>query len=91
MTDLDKRHIAMIEDTAEKLDAHLIEYTQHRAEYLERQQHNMEAIDKLTKATQGLVDAWTVANNIQRFFKWLSGFAFLGIVISWIVGFNPFK
>jgi len=94
----DKRYIAMAEDTKKRLDAHLVEYATHRSEYLERQVHqdklqsnNMEAIDKLTKATQGLVDTWLIANGIQKFFKWLSGFAFLGVIISWAVGFNPFK
>lgn len=81
-----------------RFESHLDDHRVDLQEYAERQlkqdlahEEAMKAITELTIATKGLVDAWTTVSQIQKFFKWLSGFAFLGIVISWAVGFNPFK
>lgn len=75
-----------------KIDMHLGEYLLHRQEYIERQEtqelayiNTMKAINELTVATKGVVDAWTIANGFQKFVKWLSGFSVLGAVIAWCV------
>jgi hypothetical protein len=75
----------------EKLSAHLSDYEIHKRDYLARQQrqdeaheNNLKAIQALTVATQGLVDAWTVANGIQRFVVWLSKFAVLTTVAIYL-------
>jgi len=47
------------------------------------------ALATLTRATQGLVDGWIAARAIQRFIKWLSGFAFLGAISAWAAGKLP--
>lgn len=82
----------------ERFDKHLDSHREDYEEYVERQRtqeqfstKNAEAIAALTEATQSLVDAWKTIGAIQKFVKWLSGFAFLGIIISWFAGFNPFK
>lgn len=48
-----------------------------------------ELLTNLTLATEGLVSAWTTANNVQKFIKWVSGIGLLGIVISWIIDKLP--
>lgn len=72
------------EELVKQVAEHLDEYTQHKKDYLARQLHqdelqlaNLKAINDLTKSTQGLVDAWTAANNLQRFVVWASKFAIL--------------
>lgn len=86
------------EELAEQLAKHLSEYAEHRLEYLERQLHqdqmqasNLKAISDLTTATKGLVDAWTVANNLQRFVVWVSKFAILAGVFTYFSGKFGFK
>lgn len=76
----------------EKLDTHIDTYNKYVREQHEitiRQDiaytKNMEAIAALTKSTQGVVDAWSAANNFQKFIKWLSGFAVIGAIISWFI------
>ena len=66
-------------------------------EYRERQlrqdiahEQNLEAIRRLTSATQGLVDAWLVANSFQKFIKWIASFGVLAYVIKWISDLNIF-
>lgn len=73
-----------------KVDNHILEYKKHtidyEARYLkqdEQYEKNMDAIAALTASTQGVVDAWKTAGALQRFLKWLSGFAVVGIVIAW--------
>lgn len=73
-----------------KVDNHIMDYKQHVAEnelcYIrqtEQHEKNMEAIAHLTQSTQGVVDAWSAASSFQRFVKWLSGFALIGIAITW--------
>lgn len=51
----------------------------------------VESIAHLTKAVQPLVDGITVLVVIHKLVKWLSGFAFLGVIVSWFTGYNPFK
>ena len=81
-----------------RFDDHLVEHAEFRSEYSINQiRHetaytkNMEAIAALTKSTQevvqstqGVVDAWKVANGFQKFVKWLSGFVFLGAIIKFL-------
>lgn len=81
-----------------RFEVHLDEHRVDAAEYQELQlrqslahEEAMKNISELTVATKGLVDAWNAASTIQRFFKWLSGFAVLVAIITWAVGYNPFK
>ena len=49
-------------------------------------------VEQLTKATEGVVEAWQTANALQRFLKWLGGFAIIGGLITWVLshfGGNP--
>lgn len=87
---LDRRN-QNAEQVAADLAEHLEHYALHRKEYLERQAHqdmiqesNLRAIEALTKATAGLVNAWTVANGVNRFVVWLSKFAVLGTACIWV-------
>lgn len=43
----------------------------------------MAAIEKTNESVQGVVEAWIVANALQRFVKWVSTFAILGAGILW--------
>lgn len=54
------------------------------------QELNAVNIAKLTQATQGVVEAWTVANGLSKFLKWLSSFAILGAIIIWLKDFIKF-
>lgn len=75
-----------------RFDAHLLEEQAYKEAELLRQKSQdeayarcMEGICKLTEATKDVVDAWKVANGFQRFIKWLSGFAFLGLALDYLV------
>lgn len=68
-----------------EFDMHKIEIEELHKRHNEMYEKNMEAIAKLTESTQGVVDAWTTANNLHKFTKWLSGFAIVGIVITWLI------
>ena len=39
--------------------------------------------DAQIKATEGLVNAWNVLSSFQKFVKWMSGFAAIGVFIAW--------
>lgn len=80
-----------VEVIKHKLDAHLVEYELHKREQEARDKSQdeaykktIDAIERLAAATQGVVDAWVVVNGFQRFIKWLSGFAILGIAGKWL-------
>jgi len=47
------------------------------------------SLGELTDATHGLVSAWTTANNLQKFIKWVMSFAVLGMCIRWVVSILP--
>lgn len=66
-----------------KVDNHLTEYDKRCKRQDEAYDKTMEAINKLTESTQGIVEAWTAANSFQRFIKWVSSFAVVGAVITW--------
>jgi len=80
------------------LDEHLAESKERYARYDEIHEANILAISQLTddvatltkgiadltRSTQGLVDGWVAARAFQRFIKWLSSFAILGIVGVWL-------
>lgn len=70
-----------------KFEKHLLEHT-HMEEMQEIKYSNLvDALQKLTESTQGLVDAWKVADTVQRLGKWFSGFAGFGVLISIIIYF----
>jgi hypothetical protein len=82
---------AQVNNLRRRLDDHITEHKTRDEEYEARQirqdelhQQNMEAIADLTSATKDVVDAWVVANGLQRFVKWLSGFSFLGVVAAYL-------
>ncbi len=91
----------MSEDTSaelakltERLEKHLIQHREDFDEYTQRQfkqdmaqEKNLEAISNLNKAVQPLVDGVTMFVVAQKLVKWLSGFAFLGGAIAWVVTF----
>lgn len=88
-TDKEDEILAAI--TARKLESHLKDYEAYKAETALKlamidlaHKHQMEEIHALTKATQGVVDAWSTANNLHRFIKWASGFAVVIIAIQWL-------
>ena len=49
----------------------------------QQQKLNTEAIAELTTSTQGLVDAWTAANTLSKFMKWLASFAIVATGLAW--------
>ncbi len=74
-----------------RFNDHIETYREHRtldAEYNTMQdrriQETSESVSQLVESTQGLVDTWSTARNIQRFVKWISGFAVIVIFITWL-------
>lgn len=88
-----------LEALASRLDTHINEYELHKNEVtlqLQIQTNSLlqntaavtqltESIAKLTEATAGVVEAYTTANNVQRFVKWLAAFGILAGVVTWSV------
>jgi len=88
---------AELEAMRQQLDGHVAEFRAHIAEedkrwesILELQERNAEQIERLTKSTEGMVDAWQVATGGMRLFvilgqfaKWLAGFAVFVAIAQW--------
>lgn len=80
-----------------RLDSHIDDYRAHILEEERRYIQDMQKqdaiannIDNLIKslelqveATKGLVDAWNAATFLQKFIKWCSGFAAVGVFFAW--------
>lgn len=80
-----------------RLDSHIDDYRAHILEEERRYLQDMQKqdaiannIDNLIKslelqveATKGLVDAWNAAAFLQKFIKWCSGFAAIGVFLAW--------
>lgn len=73
-----------------RFEDHLEDYRVHTNDEIERKVRDderytqtMHSIDCLAKSTKDVVDAWTFANTVQKFVKWLSGFAILGGIIAY--------
>ena len=81
----------------QKLDVHIIAYKKHCEDeekqwenLITSQERNTQSIrdltistKELTESTRGIVETWQTANGVGKFFKWLSGFAILGVIIKW--------
>lgn len=70
--------------------AHVLEEERRYLQDMQRQEAMANNINNLMKslefqaeATKGLVEAWNAASFLQRFVKWASGFAFIGVLIAW--------
>lgn len=73
-----------LELQSKRLNEHLdVDELRHK-NYTEQQQNTMKAIAALTASTQGLVDAWTTVSNVQRFLRWVSYFAIVGVFATWL-------
>lgn len=80
-----------------RLESHIQDYRDHvleeeRRHYQEMQKQEamasniaqlMKALELQVKATEGLVNGWNALAFFQKFIKWLSGFAFIGVMIAW--------
>lgn len=87
-----------VEGLALRLDNHISDYKLHKTEVamqLQAQTDTInkntaavtsltEALSKLTTATTGVVEAYTTANNVQRFVKWLAAFGVLAAAMGWL-------
>lgn len=71
-------------DLNNKFQTHLTEYSLRCERQDIAHEKNMEAISKLTKSTQGLVDTWVTVRSLQKLMSWLSSFAVLGVLIAWL-------
>lgn len=83
----------------QKLDNHIEEFNKFRAREDDRwanliacQERNTRSIESLSASTRGMVEVWEAANGTVKvlsalgsFVKWLSGFAIIGGMITWIV------
>ena len=72
------------EDHLEDYRTQTIEDVARKVRDDERYTQTMHSIDCLAKSTKDVVDAWTFANTVQKFVKWLSGFAILGGIITYL-------
>jgi len=57
------------------------------AEVVKLQEANTRNVKELTEATKGIVEAWTVANGLAKFIKWVSSFTVIGACIVWLKDF----
>ncbi len=80
-----------LDDHIEQFNSHVAEENDRWAHLIDVTERNTESITKLAKSTEGLVDAWVTTNNVGRFIKWISGFAFLGAIGAWLVQHWPIK
>ena len=55
----------------------------HRKSQYELSQANLKAIQELTKATSGLIEAWTFLRTLHKFAKWLSGLSIIAAVVAY--------
>ena len=70
------------------LTNHITRFDRHEEEVLVRQDAqivaqtlNTEAINRLSASTQGMVEAWTTANGVAKFVKWVSGLVVGGLAL----------
>tara|TARA_R110000803_G_scaffold210114_1_gene281090 strand:+ start:2769 stop:3029 length:261 start_codon:yes stop_codon:yes gene_type:complete len=70
-----------------KCEADMIAQSDNLDRLIKAQELNAANIADLTKATNGVVEAWTVANGLSKFLKWLSSFAIIGGIWAWLNGF----
>jgi hypothetical protein len=68
-----------VEQINEKLEQHLEDCEQKEQRQDDLYEKTMEAIEKLTHSTQGVVDAWVFANMFHKFVRWASGFSVLAV------------
>lgn len=87
-----------IKKLRKRFEKHMDEHRLDNKDYNERQlkqdiaqASTLKAIADLTEAVKPLVDGVTVLVVIQKLVKWLSGFAFIGVIIAALTGHNPFK
>lgn len=80
-----------------RLETHIQDYRDHVLEeerrYIQDMQKQeamaaniaqmLKGLELQAEATKGLVDAWNAAAFLQKFVKWLSGFAAIGVFIAW--------
>ena len=79
-----------VEKLKEEFDAHMQKHKDFELKNKEtmleinvQQKANTEAIGRLTLSTLGLVEAWTAANALSKFIKWVASFAVVGAGIAW--------
>lgn len=73
----------------EKFYEQQIEQRIRNKDYDRKHEETMAAIANLTCATRDVVDAWKVANGLQRFVKWISSFAVVGGVLTYLAANYP--
>ena len=90
LADMENRMAAL----TKKLDEHIEEVNHYNEEaearldkLISAQEINAVNIAQLTEATTGVVEAWTVANGLSKFFRWASSFAIVGVGIVWLKDF----
>lgn len=80
-----------------RLDNHIDDYRAHILEEERRYMKDMQmqealanniaslmkALELQVEATKGLVEAWNAASFLQKFIKWCSGFAAVGMFLAW--------
>lgn len=75
--------IGEFKELKDKFYEQQIEQRIRNKDYDRKHEETMVAIANLTCATRDVVDAWKVANGLQRFVKWLSGFAVIGAMLTY--------
>lgn len=67
-----------------EFEKHLLEHSYIQQLQDARHGQLVEALKTLTDSTQGLVDAWKVADTLQRLGKWISGFVGFASLVTFI-------
>jgi len=90
-------HIQSCREFVDMCKEEAVAHTKWQELYERNAETNMEAIAALTasiadltKATSGLVEAWSAIIAVQRFVKWISAFAFVGGLVIWFVSNTKF-
>ena len=77
-------HIKQCEERAAKQNERDMKQDERWEKVIGMNEDNARNIDILITSTAEIIKAWEASSTLGRFVKWLSGFAVLGVIGSWI-------
>lgn len=91
-----ERFLVEFAEHREEFEQHQKDFQQHcndaEARFLECHEKTQEGLQQLSYDTQDLLNAWHAAEGavkvsvaLGKVFKWLSGFAIVGAMLTWII------
>lgn len=84
-------YAAEFREHIEEFRSHVVEEHDRWDTFIKVQEENTigltvlaESVKAHAKATEGLVETWRTVSALQRFIKWVSSFAIIGVAIAWV-------